>query len=252
MERTHERVEMTDEVVRGYQAEFVTVGIIGHLIDRGFMDPGIRPLIPGAKVVGRAVTVSMPSVDTTANRRAVEAAEPGDVIIVDCGGDDRVSRWGELICFDAMYKGVAGLVIDGAISASGPIRAMGFPVFCRSITGLVGRRLNRDGAVGIPVQCGGVTVHPGDLIVADDDGAVVIPAAEAAPLLEQCRQRFGGGQKDSAKRWIVSGRPYAAFPGLGWEERTDLPAPARTPASERADAAAWLARAGLEKSAGDR
>lgn len=229
MARDESRVQVSDEVVEGYKADFVTVGKLGHIITEGFMDPDIRPIVQDVKVVGRAVTVSMPSIHPGANRIAVDTANPGDVIVVDCVRDDRVARWGEMICFDAKCKGLAGIVIDGAATASGPIRKMRFPVFSRTVVGLTGRRTGPVGTVNVTVQCGGVTVSPGDLIVADDDGVLAIPAAEAEELLETCRERYGTGKSDSARRWIMSGRPYSAFPGLGWEERDDLPEPTRTP-----------------------
>lgn len=216
-----------DQVVAGFREPFVTVSSLGHLLSTGFMDSGIRPLVEGKKVVGPAVTVSMPTPDSTANRMAVDRAAPGDIIVVNCGNDREFARWGELICFDAQYKGVEALVIDGGISASGPIRQMGFQVYNRFATGLVGRRLGAPGVVEVPVVCGGVLVSPGDLVVGDDDGVVVIPSGDAEHVLEECRSRYGSGRKEAARRWIMSGRPYSSYPGPGWEERDDLPTPVR-------------------------
>ncbi len=213
---------ISDEVVQGYKADYITVGLIGHVTDQGFVSPDIRPVYQDVKIVGRAVTVDMPSIHTRMNRVAAAEANPGDVIVVDCRGDERVARWGEMICLDLKTYGVEGLVIDGAISASKPIREMQFPVFSRSITGLVGRRLDHDdGAVNVPVNCGGVPVRPGDLIVGDDDGVVVMHAERAAEVLSTLQERFGEGQSDSRRRWIQSGRRYGDFPGPGWEEELD-------------------------------
>jgi len=239
LENRGHSAKISDEVLDAYQQHAVTVGLLGHIIDDGFMDPGIRPLVPGMQIIGRAVTVSMPSTDTSGNRRAVEAAGEGDIIVVDCGRDMRVARWGELICFDAKFKGIVGLVIDGALTGSRGVREMGFPVFCRSVSGLVGRATGADGAVNVTVQCGGVTVRPGDLILADDDGVVAVPPARAEALLAEFEKRFPAGHKDSKKRWILSGRAYASYPGLDWEQRKDLPPQTRTPASERSDAHPW-------------
>jgi len=223
--------EITPEIVEGYQAEYVTTSALGHLIQDGFVDPYIRPLVTDVKIVGRAVTVNMPSRDTSANRLAVDTANPGDVIVADCRGD-KVARFGKMICFDAKCKGIAGLIIDGAINASREIIEMGFPVFARTITGLTGHHNGPRGTVNEVIQCGGIVTFPGDLIVADDNGVVVIRSSEAAELLEECRQRYGTGKSESARRWIMSGRPYSQFPGVGWEERDDLPEPTRQPITD--------------------
>lgn len=213
--------QIPPEVVEGFKADYITVGLIGHVTESGFMDPGIRPVYADIKMVGPAVTVSMPSKDTRYNRLAAAEAKPGDVIVVDCGADRRAARWGEMICFDLKSYGVAGLVIEGAISASRAVREMQFPVFSRSISGLVGRRLNKDGALNVSVQCGGVVVRPGDLVVGDDDGVVVLRPEEAPGVLQTLQDRFGGGQKESKRAWILSGRRYADYPGMGWEEKDE-------------------------------
>ncbi|MFW6116477.1 MAG: RraA family protein [bacterium] len=216
------RPTVAQKVIEGFRSDFVSLSLIGHVIDTGFMDAGIQPLFSPVRIVGPAVTVSMPSIDTSYNRVAAGAARPGDVIVVDCGRDTRVARWGEMICFDLKTFGIEGLVIDGAISASHAIRQMEFPVFSRCLTGLVGRRLHKDGALDVTVQCGGVAVHPGDLIFGDDDGVVVIPSQVAAEVLEELKERFGQGQKESRRRWIRSGQRYADYPGRGWERGDEI------------------------------
>lgn len=217
------------KLIESYSQPYVTLSTLGHILDDGFMDSGLRPLVPGKRIVGTAVTASMPTPDSTANRLAVTAAEAGDIIVVNCGNDQRYARWGEMICYDAFAKGISGLVIDGGISASGPIRKTGFQVFSRFATGLVGRRLGTSGQVGVPVVCGNVLVRPGDLIFGDDDGVVVIPAADAEDVFDKMQKRYGDGRKDSIRQWIDSGRGYGDYPGLGWQERDDLPEPTRPP-----------------------
>jgi len=226
------RSRISDEVIEGYKQDFVSVGKIGHIISKGFMDPGIRPNIPDVKIVGRAFTTHMPSTDMTGNRLAVDNANPGDIIVVDCGRDDRSARFGAMICFDAQVKGIVGMIIDGAITGSREVRKHGFPVFCRAFVGMIGGHSGPPGLILVDVQCGGVYVRPGDLVMGDDDGVVVIPAAEAPAVLETCRKRYGTGKSDSALLWVLSGRPYSQYPGAGWETRDDLPAPTRKPATK--------------------
>jgi regulator of RNase E activity RraA len=232
------RTRISDEVVEGYKQDFVTVGRIGHIISTGFMDPGIRPNIPDAKIVGRAFTVHMPSTDMLANRIAVDTASPGDVLVIDCGRDIRSARFGAMICFDAQVKGIPGMIIDGAITGSTEIRKHNYPVWCRGNAPKTGGHSGPPGSILVDVQCGEVYVRPGDLIVADNDGVVVIPTAEAPGLLEKCRKRYGTGRTDGALLWILSGRPYSQYPGAGWESRDDLPAPTRKPATKE-DLVKW-------------
>lgn len=152
---------------------------------------GLAPLEPGQHFSGSAMTVRMLrgtpgtyGADEIALGRVLEAAQKGDVIVVDVGGA-AVSVWGELTTIAAQNKGVTGLVVDGAVRDADIIRALHFPVMVRHVVPTAGKTRLRLGSVNEePVLCGGVTVNPGDFVFADESGVVACPRsmAEAAML----------------------------------------------------------------------
>ena len=153
---------------------------------------GIHPVWEGAKLVGRAVTTKLavgptppdvPAVHLGA--RAIESASPGDVIVVDNGGRDTMGSWGGLLSMAASLHEIAGVVSDGACRDVDEARERGFPVFARSGAVRTARGRVHEQSCGEPVSLAGITVHPGDVIVADGSGVVVIPAAEAERVAER-------------------------------------------------------------------
>jgi regulator of RNase E activity RraA len=102
------------------------------------------------------------------------------------------------------------MIVDGSTTDSMEITDMKWPVFARAISGCVGRKLDKGGGINIPVHCGGVVVHPGDLIVADDDGIAVINPEEAEALLKQVQDRFSS--TPSIRKWIADGKPLESHP----------------------------------------
>jgi 4-hydroxy-4-methyl-2-oxoglutarate aldolase len=140
---------------------------------KGMVDPAIQPAWPGARVCGLAVTVECPPGDNLMLHVAVADAPPGVVIVATVGRYLLAGAWGEILTAAAQARGVAGLAIDGAVRDIDAIREAGFPVFSR------GRAIGsctkeRCGRVGLPIQFGGTVVRPGDLILGDADGLVVI------------------------------------------------------------------------------
>ena len=149
---------------------------IGHVTDEGFVDAAIRPIFKRVQVVGTAVTLKLPEGDVSLTRAAIQQLRPGDVLVIDQGGEDQVACWGEMTSLAAKVRGCVGVIVDGAVTDVVEIEAQAMPTFARAISALVGRRLDTgSGGVNVAVQCGGVAVHPGDLVVADDNGIVVIP-----------------------------------------------------------------------------
>ena len=166
--------------------------LLGHVTDEGFVDEKIRPLVPGAHVVGTAITVRLPDGDLEPIVAAVDMLQAGDVLVIDHGGRESRACWGELTSLAAKQRGCVGVIVDGAVANLAEIRAHELPTFARAVAALGGRRLAEGGGVNVPSQCGGVAVHPGDLVIADDDGIVVLPPprlddvyALARPLLER-------------------------------------------------------------------
>ncbi len=142
-------------------------------------DPAIRPLWPGATLAAPAFTARCDPGDNLAIHRALASASPGDVLVVQAGGH-LAGYFGELMTAAARARGIAGLVIDGGVRDGAAIRAAGFPVWCRGVS-VLGCEKRGPGQVGSAVACGGVLVHPGDIVIADDDGIVFLaPGAAVA------------------------------------------------------------------------
>ena len=139
--------------------------------------PGLRALTPGTKLVGPALTVRTHPGDWAKPVEAIDAAKPGDVLVIDAGGV-APAVWGELATHSAMQRNLAGVVIFGAARDSGDIRRLGFPLFCSLVTPTAGEPKGF-GEIGVPVRIAGVRVSPGDWIIADDDGVCIIPSEKA-------------------------------------------------------------------------
>jgi 4-hydroxy-4-methyl-2-oxoglutarate aldolase len=168
------------------------------------MHSEIKPFWPGVKLVGSALTVRCQVGDNLTLHKAIELLQPGDVIVADAGGyKETGGMWGEIMALAAQKRGGVGLVIDGAVRDIPILRQIGFPVFARtSSPGSTAKKTF--GSIGRPITCGGVLVNPGDIIIGDEDGVVVIPASRAAEVLEAGRAR--DQKENQIKQWIEEGR----------------------------------------------
>jgi 4-hydroxy-4-methyl-2-oxoglutarate aldolase len=153
------------------------------------LDPGIRPIQDGARIAGSAVTVSCAPGDNIMIHAAVEVIEPGDVLVVATTSPSENGMFGELLAVSVAARGCRGLIIDGGVRDVADLRAIGFPVWARVIHAA---RATKEvaGSVNSPVVCGGVSVRPGDVVVADDDGVVVVGRERGGEVLEAARQRM--------------------------------------------------------------
>ncbi len=142
--------------------------------------PGIRPLLPGAHLCGPAVTVRTYAGDWAKPVEAIDLCQPGDVLVVDAC-DAAPAMWGELATHSAMVKGIAGLVVWGAIRDTPEIARLGFPAFSSKVCANAGEPKGF-GEIGVPIVIAGQTVKPGDWIVGDDDGVMVLPKEQAVEL----------------------------------------------------------------------
>lgn len=154
----------------------------------GALDSAIKPLAPDMVLAGPALTVGTRPGDNLALHYAMTVARPGDVLVVDAKGFVEAGPWGDVLTFYAQQVGIAGLVIDGSVRDSRGIVALGFPVFSRGVC-VKGTGKHQPGTVNRPIVCGGVSIVPGDLVVADADGVVVVPAADVDRVQGLCEQR---------------------------------------------------------------
>ncbi len=162
---------------------------------RGAMHGRIRALRPNMKVAGPALTVEVRPGDNLMIHAAIAMAKPGDVLVIDGKGDQTSALMGTIMMTACRQLGIAGVVMDGAVRDSLEIEEMDYPVFSVG-TNPNGPTKNIGGRIGHPVSCGGVTVNPGDLVLADADGIVVIERAKVASLIPGCHKKVA----DEAKR----------------------------------------------------
>lgn len=169
------------------------------------MDIGLRPLWAGMpRVAGPAFTVQCPPGDNLMLHAAIYRAEPGSVIVVESGDLDYALAGGN-VCAVAQRRGVAAFVADGLIRDLAEVREMGFPVVARGVIPIPGAK-KRLGAHGTPVRCGGVLVAPGDIVVADEEGVVVVPAAERTAALEAARAKLAAEAAETLDDWEAAHR----------------------------------------------
>lgn len=205
---------VTSEMVALFRG--IPPATIGHVWDQGFADAGIRPIQRRAKIVGPCVTLKLSVGDSTHTRAAVEALAPGDVLVIDQGGDLRQASWGEMTCLAAKVRGAVGVIVDGAITDVVEIDESGLPTFARGVSALVARRKGLDGGVNLPVRCGGVAVAPGDLVVADENGVVFISPDDAMRLYELARAAEDCGPWQ--REWLAHGGTLVDVGGLNADE----------------------------------
>ena len=168
----------------------------------GLMKPYMRPVWAGAQIAGPAVTVLAQPGDNWMIHVAVEQCQKGDVLVVGCTSDNTDGMFGELLATALVARGVIGLVIDAGARDVKALKEMGFPVWSRAISakGTVKAAL---GAVNIPVVCAGVNVEPGDVVVADDDGVVVVPKNLAVETAAKAQKRHD--DEDGKRKRLAAG-----------------------------------------------
>lgn len=210
--RVLDEIKRSDSaVLRGYSEAKPPTPNIADVMGRfGAMGQGIHP-INGDEiyVVGSAFTVKTHPSDNLMVHKAMDLAEPGDVIVVEAGGDMAHAILGELMCLYARSRGVVGFMVDGPVRDGASIRKMGYPVFAKGLTPR-GPYKEGPGEIGVAVSCGGAAVCPGDVIVGDADGAVVVPRDSAEEVLknalavqreeEETIRKIAGGEW--GRRWV--------------------------------------------------
>lgn len=149
----------------------------------------LRPLLPELALAGPAVTVKTPPRHNLTLHKALEVAQPGDVLVVDAGGDLEMAVWGGLMSVSARALGLAGMIVDGAVRDAAEIIKLRWPVWAAGFNPR-GPAKTEFGAINIPIECAGLRVNPGDVVVADLDGIAVVPLAEAEEVARGGQERF--------------------------------------------------------------
>ena len=180
----------------------------------GDLPSGIKPISPHMKVCGTAYPVKTMPCDNTILHRAYAYAKPGDVLVVDCSGYYEAGYWGDLMSLGAKTQGIAGLVIDGCVRDADDIEAMGFPVFSRGLC-IKGTGKHGDGTLNEPIILGNWTINPGDVIVGDRDGVVVVPQEKVLETIEKATAREE--KEAGVRKLLLEGKTSIAI--YGWDKK---------------------------------
>lgn len=171
----------------------------------------IKPLDPMRRLAGPALTVDAKPGDNLIIHHALTLAQPGDVLVVDAKGYAEAGPWGDILTLAAQQAGVLGLIIDGAVRDSDAIIAMGFPVFSRGLS-IQAAQKNQPGGVNVPIVCGGIGIRPGDWIMGDRDGVVVIPKETILTVIAAAQARVTA--EVALRKGIRAGKSTVELLGL--------------------------------------
>lgn len=223
---------VTLERLRHVSTATLTTQLFKRGLRNAFMQ-GIRPLGRyDANLVGPAFTLrNIPAredIDTVAvftdpehpQRKAIEVAPAGHVLVIDCRGDERAACAGEILVTRLMMRGVAGLVADGGIRDAGPIGEMAFPVYCAGASAPLNLARHHAAEFNVPIGCGGVAVYPGDIVVGDRDAVLVIPSNIVEAVAEEAVKNYE--YEEFAEHEVARGRSLKGlFPVAGDEAKRD-------------------------------
>jgi len=197
---------MSDAPVSATAFQDIPTTTLADLLGRGqVMDIGIRPLWPATpRVAGAAFTVRCPPGDNLMLHAAVHRAGPGSVVVVESGDVDHALAGGN-VCAVARRRGISAFVADGVIRDLAEVREMRFPVFARGVIPIPGTK-DAVEPLNTEVRCGGVKVNGGDIVVADEEGVVAVPAARCAEILAAARRKLAKEAEETLDAWEAAHR----------------------------------------------
>lgn len=175
--------QVPDDVVA--LLEQVETATVGHFLHSGFVDQRLRAVLPEKRVAGTAVTLRIPGADSTLLHHVLSLVRPGDFLVIDRCGDVKHACWGGVVTHAAKIAGIKGGVIDGPATDFSEVRKVGMPLWCAGPSPITTKLLGLEGAFNVPVSVGGQTVEPGDAILADESGVLVLKPAEARAVAER-------------------------------------------------------------------
>jgi 4-hydroxy-4-methyl-2-oxoglutarate aldolase len=158
---------------------------IGHIRYLGFPDAAIRPLGAARRIAGTAVTLAIPGMDSALLHHTADVLRPGHVLLIDRLGDTHYACLGGGVALVLMKAGIEGAILDGPCADPGEIEAAGLPLWARGVSSITTRVLGLGGALNVPICVGGAVIMPGDLVIADVGGIVVLPPTEAQAVIER-------------------------------------------------------------------
>jgi 4-hydroxy-4-methyl-2-oxoglutarate aldolase len=205
------QIHRADAAVINELAEVGTASVHEAIGRRGFIGSTFRPIQQGARIGGSAVTVSCHPGDNLMIHAAVEVCEPGDVLVVTNTAPSTHGMFGDLLASSLQARGVRGLVIDAGVRDTADLREMGFPVWSQHVS-CQGTVKATPGSVNVPVVLGGITLNPGDVVCADDDGVVIVGREEAAWALDQSNARLA--KEAGTRARLMAGELGLDFYGL--------------------------------------
>ncbi len=203
-ERRPDLLSRFDAVLKCYSAAAVFADVQYRL---GVMDSGIKPAFR-AKIAGQAITVQLSKGDLVDPLKALEMGQPGDVIVVDAGGDPNTSVCGGLMGGLAQNRGIRGMIVDGAGRDTDELEDINWPIWTRAITPrgthtmFSGRK--EELSINVSIHCGGVVVNPGDFIVADLMGVTVVPLEKAEEVVKLAQEQ--ADREEETRKWVAQGK----------------------------------------------
>lgn len=191
----------------------VSFPTLGHFLEEGFADHGMRPLLANVRIIGRAVTLQLADADALAVNQALARIEPGDVLIIDMQGDHAHAPVGAVTATAARQAGAAGIVIDGVATDVLELRGIGLPVFARGTSVLTTKRRGLNTSRhDVAVRCGGVRVEPGMIALGDDNGLLFADASTLQDVIETALASDRAEPAILAR--LLAGEPVASVLGI--------------------------------------